>query len=232
MTAGPVDLRRNDLKFGDEHPVDVEIRISRKTNTAANVIGRVVDAWTGLSPIADRVQICCFGAGPFERTSTELHADGSFEFSDVPPGRYEMELKGKTTVRIVNPVVEVGNLEPTRLNLVSAQQFVNLSTFVTTDGTVQWPQGREVSIAFAPSSGQNYRITSTGKADEVLGAFVPMGVSFGLSIVDLPAGLRVKSMSGTDSRFAAPATNSPAGYVGAYTAAGPSSILIILTRSD
>jgi len=229
IRSGAVDLTKESLKLASDHSADVQIRLSPGKNSIANVTGRIVDLMSGMPAVADRVQLCCFASGPFERLSTELLSDGSFQFSGVPAGRYELEMKGKTAGRIVDPVVDVGVAGQTRLNLLSAQQFANLATATTTDGSIQRPQKLNVSVTFTPSTGETFHITARGPIDEVLTTSVPIGLQYDVSISGLPAEFKVKSLSGTTTPV--PPPNS-AGFVGRYEALSNASLMITITRSD
>jgi hypothetical protein len=230
ITSGAEDLTLRTLKLDDDHPVNLQIRVVPKKNAIVNVSGRILDVLSGMPAAADRVQLCCFASGPFERLSTELLPDGSFQFSGVPAGRFELEMKGKMAGRIVDPLVVVDNQGQTRLKLLSAQQFANLAIGISTDGSIQRPQPLDVSVTFTPTSGETFRVTASGPVDEVLSASVPMGIPYDVSIRGLPAGFRVKSMSGSTGPVLSP--DSPAGSAGVYQASSNATLMITLTRSD
>ena len=230
ITSGTADLTKESLKLDDEHPANVQIRVSPAKSAIANVTGRIVDVLSGMPSAADRVQICCFASGSFERVSTELLSDGSFQFSGVPAGRYELEMRGKTPGRIVEPLVEVGDRGQTRLSLLSAPQFVNLAIGISTDGSIPRPQRMNVSVTFTPSSGETFRITASGPVEEVLTASVPIGIQYDVSISGLPAGFKVKSLSG--ATISDPHPNSNVGFAGVYKALSNASLTITITRSD
>jgi len=229
ITSGTMDLTRDSLKVDDDRPAIILIRVSPKKNAIVNVTGRIMDVISGMPAAADRVQLCCFASEPFERLSTELLPDGSFQFSGVPAGRYELEMKGKTAGRIVEPFVEVGDRGQFRLNLISAQQFANLATGISTDGSIQLPQRLNVSVTFTPSSGETFRITASGPVDEVLAASVPIGIQYNISISGLPAEFKVKSLSG--DAIPVPPPNS-ARFAGVHKALSNASLMITITRSD
>jgi hypothetical protein len=124
----------------------------------------------------------------------------------------------------------VDNQGQTRLKLLSAQQFANLAIGISTDGSIQRPQPLDVSVTFTPTSGETFRVTASGPVDEVLSASVPMGIPYDVSIRGLPAGFRVKSMSGSTGPVLSP--DSPAGSAGVYQASSNATLMITLTRSD
>jgi len=229
VMAGAVDLTKESFKLDGDRSSNVQIRMSPKKNAIVNVSGRITDVLSKMPAAADRVQICCFASGAYERLSTELLSDGSFQFSDVPAGRYELEIKGKTPGRIVEPHVEVSDGGHTTLNLLSSQQFANLVTGITTDNSIPRPQRLNVSLTFTPSTGEAFRITASGPVDEVLTASVPAGIQYDLTISGLPAEFKVKSLS--ESNIPVSTSNS-AGFAGVYKPLNNASLMITLTRSD
>jgi hypothetical protein len=233
MTSGTADLTREALQFGGDRTVDVEVRVAKRTDTLQRVLGKVVDAVSGLPTAAERIQLCCLMSGPVERISTQLGSDGSFEFSGVPAGLFSAELKGTTAVRIVNSSIEVGAQGTSGLVLVSARQFVTLKTAISFDGNVPRP-GTEVSVTLTPVTGAPFHITITGSIDAELEAFVPVGVDYNVTIPNIPAGFKVKSLQGPDSQSLgnSPSPNSPSGFAGVYRVSGNSHIMITLTRNE
>jgi hypothetical protein len=236
ITSGTSDLTKEKLKIVDSLSADIEVRIAKKPNSQQTVSGRILDAITGMPAAAERVQLCCLNSGPVERMSTSLRSDGSFEFSGVPAGHYDVELKGKAAVRIVNSSIEVENQGKSGLHLVSSGLFATVTMRISMDGNIQLPSGMTVSVTLIPSSDETFRITTTGPANELLSATVPLGIQYDVAVSNLPAGFKVKSLSRVDlqsvSPGVAPPANSQPGYAGVYKATGNSSFMITLTRGE
>ena len=228
MSSGPVDLATGSLKLDGDRPANVQIRLSPKTNAVVNVNGRITDVISGMPAAAARVQLCCFASGPFERLSADLLSDSSFQFSDVPAGRYEVELKG-TTERIVEPTVEVVDQGQTTLRLLAAEQFANLVIGISTDGSIPRPQRANVSVTFTSTSGGTFHVTASGPVDEILTASVPAGIGYDVTLSGLPAAVKVKSLSGSNTPLQ---PSNSAGSAGVYNALNNASLMITLTRSD
>lgn len=236
ITSGTMDLTVENVRFSNDRPLDIEIRIAKKSSSAQMVVGTIADAVTGMPPSADVVQLCCLSSGPVERMSAPLQSDGSFEFSGVPEGRYEVELRGKTPVRIIHSSIETGREGKSGLRLFSAEQFGNVRIGISLDGSDSKALGFEATVLLIPSSGETFRITMTGTADKLWSASVPLGIPYDVFVSNLPVGFKVKSLAGTDPQIGPPAVappaNSPPGYAGMYKPFYDSSIRITLTRSD
>jgi len=202
IRSGITDLIKEPIDIGSTRPSDVEVRISKApapSNPAdirGKVRGQVLDAATGSPQSVGRLQLCCMTTGPFERMSAAIGTDGSFEFSDVPPGQYSAELRTTPSARIVDPAIDVGSLGVSGRTLVSSAQFVSVVLNLSTDG-VSLPPGSMWSVTFAsdpdPASPE-FRITKSGPTDELLFASVPAGVQYTVTISNLPAAFKVKSM--------------------------------------
>jgi len=202
VTAGTTDLTRENLHFDADAPVDVEVRIAKQSNAAANIQGRVMDSITRNGPQADRIQLCCLASGPFERISTPLHADGSFEFTGVPAGRYTAELTGSNIPGIANPILDVSVQGLSGLTLVSAANFATITAVVVTDGSDPLPEGRPVLVTLTPSSGEPFHVSLLGTSNENLWSTIPIGLQYNVEVSNFPPGFKVKSLVTPDSQTA------------------------------
>ena len=234
VTSGTNDLTKEILKFNADAPTDVEVRIAKKSNATVNVQGRVMDSITRNKPQADRIQLCCLETGPVDRMSAPLGADGSFEFSGVPPGRYAAELKGKAAPGIANSVLNVPVQGLSGLALASAANFATITASVVSDGSAPLPAGNIVSVTLTPSTGQPFRVTLWGTSNDNLWSPIPIGLQYNVEVSNIPQGYRVKSLGTPDpqtiSSVVAVPPNSPPGYAGTFRLSGNSNIRIILTR--
>jgi hypothetical protein len=91
-----------------------------------------------------------------------------------------------------------------------------------------------VSVTLTPVTGAPFHITITGPIDAEVEAFLPVGVDYNVTIPNIPAGFKVKSLEGPDSQSLgnSPSPNSPSGYAGVYRVSGNSRIMITLTRNE
>lgn len=107
ITAGSADLLKQPLKAAGKEVQRIEVKVKPRpaTGPAAPSAGvRVSGAASGVlagNPLpADRVVLCCFDSGPFQRMSAAVTDGGAFAFSSVPPGNYFLWTIGKAETRI------------------------------------------------------------------------------------------------------------------------------------
>jgi hypothetical protein len=246
MTMGSVDLAKDSLHVGGDAPNTVEIRVARKLNSGARVRGRIMDATTGAPPVADHLELCCFDTGPFERLSAAILPDGSFDFPDVPPGRYTADLRKnsvQTTVGILNRSIEIGDQEKSGMLLVSATQLTSVSAVVTLEDGSNLPANAAVKLALLISPGTSRGTTPPNGAPAADVTSIPMGrlrdgtfwipfpsgVLYTTSVENLPEGYRIKSISDLGANGALPAAAAAGGITNSGFA--PGTISIVLERT-
>jgi hypothetical protein len=118
MRFGAVDLMKESLVVSGKEAINIEVRVAKKTTPAATgrVSGKVLDVATGTPANATRVTLCCTSSAPAERYSAAVLADGSFELSGIPAGRYTPTVEfptGVTPTYTLNRLVEVGAQDTT-----------------------------------------------------------------------------------------------------------------------
>jgi 5-hydroxyisourate hydrolase-like protein (transthyretin family) len=192
MTSGSTDLLKETLKIGQATLPNVEIRMARRNAVAEpNVRGRVLDNISGKPAAAERVELCCLQSGPFERFSTPLRPDGSFEFRDIPPGRYTPELRARPILLVVNPDIEVGSEGVSGLTIGSMSTSVWLSTRIVVEGG-NVPPNMRLSVTL---TGTASVVPVTGVTmSDALALLVPVGDQYTVSVSNLPPGYVVKSI--------------------------------------
>jgi Carboxypeptidase regulatory-like domain len=228
ITAGGVDLTKENLKFGNES-MSVDVRVAKlepsPDPSAASVRGRMLDALSGVPSTAERVTFCCRASGPVEQFSALLKADGSFEFAAIPPGRYAVGLQTKSggpNLYPVVPVVDVGQKSVSDLELLSAPEFGELSAkFLLENGTP--PENFSASVVFTGANGRVRVVVSPGRGDGMYRSLLPAGERYAVSVIDLPAGYVMKSMIGSTE---VPMNNPQSGVP------APSPVVITLARES
>jgi hypothetical protein len=246
MTIGSVDLAKDPLHVGRDVPSVVEIRVAKGMNSGTRVRGRVLDAVTGSPPAADHLELCCFATGPFERLSAAILSDGSFDFSQVPPGRYTAELRrnsAQVAAGILNPTIEIGDQEKSGIVLASATQVSSVAANVMFEDGTNNSSGGALSMTLRISPGAS-RGTSSPNGAQVAdvisipmgrlkdGTFwipFPTGVPYTVAISNIPEGYRIKSISGPGPTT--PASKPAADASSTYSGIAPGSISIVLQRT-
>jgi hypothetical protein len=204
ITAGAVDLTKEHLVLGREASSDIEIRVAKRSGIGTRVRGKVLNAIPRTPTSAERLELCCFSTGPFERLSTALQSDGSFDFPSIPAGRYSAELRGKTGPSypsIFNSVVVVGDREMSGLLLLTSAQMTSATASIAFEGSgiVRFSlNGLAVSLTIPATSGQeggDVTIPMSNLPDGSFWVLIPAGVPYTVSVAGLPEGYRVKSIS-------------------------------------
>jgi hypothetical protein len=246
MTMGSVDLSKDLLHVIGDVPNTVEIRLAKGLYTGTRVHGRVMDVTTGASPAADLLELCCFTTGPFERLSTAILPDGSFDFLQVPPGSYTAELRknsAQAVAGVLNRTIEIGDQESSGMLLVSATQLTSLTIAESFEDGSNLPSSAGIKVALLVSPGRSPGTNSpNGTAatdvtsipmgrlrDGTFWAPFPMGVPYTLSIENIPEGYRIKSVSGPGptNAVSVPAADGSGTYIGF----APGAVSIVLQRT-
>jgi hypothetical protein len=230
MTAAGVDLMKETLKYAATEPVKLDVRVTKRTavadssNPTVSVNGRILDALTGTLSGAERIILCCRASGPVERFSAPLKSDGSFEFSAVPPGRYEVSLRTAASTAgpsVVGSDLIVGTENISGLEFLSALQVGQQPAVIEfEDGSVP-PDGFPVRVQYTGNSSRVRVVAQAFKHAHV--ATLPLGDTYKLSVIDLPEGYVVKSISGLTE---------PASGSVRPTASTPPPVVITLARQS
>jgi hypothetical protein len=182
MTSGGVDLLKENLNFTSTEPVKVDVRVAKRTTSSGpegvSVKGRTIDAVSGVPSVAERITFCCRGSGPLERFSSPIHADGSFEFSAIPPGHYAVGLQTRTGTPSLFPVgsdVLVGTESLSGLEVLSTPQFGELSAKLAVENGGLPPENFPASVVFTGANGRVRVVVAPGRRDGVFLASLPAG---------------------------------------------------------
>jgi 5-hydroxyisourate hydrolase-like protein (transthyretin family) len=204
ITSGGVDLMKETLKFRATGPVNVEVRVKKRdlsmdTGTVS-VRGRIVDAVTGAPAPAERIFLCCRDSGPSTRFSAPLNADGAFEFTSIPPGRYDIALQtrpGSSNLSVSGRGIDVGNQNISGLELVSASQMGELAAGIVVEaGLPSSADFAKMSVVFTGTNGR-VRETASRAPDGTYRVLLPAGDRYTVSVLNVPEGLVVKSIVGS-----------------------------------
>jgi hypothetical protein len=212
MRFGTVDLLKETLKITGKDPVNVDIRVAKRTSPPAvsevRVSGTAIDVITGV-PLAERVILCCTVSGPNERFSAPLKPDGSFEFAAVSPGKYTagtQQAQGKPVISVEGTTIEVGIQGLNGFVLSTTPQFGQITATIMADGSVPLPESVRPSIVFTGPMGR-VRVVAQRNAVGMYLASLPMGAKYDVALENLPEGYRMKSVLGDAVPTAAAAAN-------------------------
>jgi hypothetical protein len=241
MTMGSIDLSKEVLHVTGDLPDTIQIRVARGLYPGARVRGKVLDAASGIPVIADRVELCCFTTGPFERLSATVPPAGIFDFPQVPPGHYTAELRRtgpQAAAVLLNPTIDVGDQDKTGVVLVSAnQQMTSLTAAVTFEDGSNLPSSVPVTLTLSVTPGKT-RGTPAAEATSVEmgrlqdGTFwtpFPIGVLYTLSVGSLPDGYRIKSVSRSGANSPVPTVTADGSYT--YSGVAPGNISVVLQKT-
>jgi hypothetical protein len=204
MRFGAADLMNETLKITGKEPVHIEVRVTKRTSPPASpavrVSGTLTDAIAGLPVTAGRLTLCCSPSGPAEKFSAPLNADGSFEFSGIPQGRYEATVQspvGGPDIIVRGDLIDVGSQGRSGLTLSTAQQFGQITATIMAAGNVPLPESVQPTVVFAYTGpmGQG-RVVAQRSPTGMYQTSGPLGAKYEVSLVGLPAGYAVKSILG------------------------------------
>ena len=193
---------------------------------------------TGAPSAAGRVELCCVTSGPFERLSTAVLSDGSFDFYRVPPGRYKAVLRGKKgqiAAEILNPSIEISDQDKSGVLLVSAPRVASVSATITWEGGTGIPSGAavKVSLVISPAPGAQttaaVSIPMNRMPDETYFTPFASGVPYTISVENIPEGYKLKSISGSGAPSAVPTAAADGGI--RYSGFAPGIVSIVLQRT-
>jgi len=241
MTAGTVDLLKETLHATVDVPTQVEIRIAKGPGSGTRIRGKIVDAVSGAAPTADRVDLCCFATGPFERMSSAILPDGRFDFSGMQPGHYTAELRrnaGQPIGTIVNGKIEISGQDESGLVLVSAGQVAPVSATVTYEGAPNPPASAPVTVTLTISvprkdspnaPPEEVSIPMARILDESYWMPFPNSVRYTVSVGNIPDGYSLKSVSGPGSTSAVLTVTADGATK--YSGFAPGVLAIVLQRT-
>jgi hypothetical protein len=188
VSVGGTALPTESVSVRADAPVDVEIRVRRQTEPSGNIeqrlAGVVIDSLSGQPAAAERVLLCCLRSGLRERLSAPLHADGTFQFANVPPGRYTPQLQvksGEPDLYLGGKTVEVVDPKSRNVVLFAAQEFREVIAEVRFSDAL--PAGAQPRIVFVSTSG---RVEIRASGNGPYRALVPAGDRYTVAVRDLP----------------------------------------------
>jgi hypothetical protein len=197
MRFNDVDLMKETLTVTGKESVNIDIRVAKKVAQASvastRLTGTVLDSATNKPIAVERLTLCCNATGPAEQYSAPVRADGTFEFSGIPAGRYSPSLQPLprgTALIAINPTIDVEAQGTSNTTVLATQQFgLVAARFVMADGSPV-PDDVRPQVEFGNVSG------TRNKAGLYL-AYVPLAAEYGATVTGLPASYAVKSDSGT-----------------------------------
>jgi len=202
MTAGGVDLLKETLKVTGDKSISIEVRVAKRTvpdSAGVSVKGRALDSVSGNPSNAERLTLCCRESGASQRFSAPLGPDGSFEFTGLPPGRYDVGFQVKAGFPELFPVgeaLEVGAQSVSELTVKTTPQFGQLAATIRLEDGGAVPSNSPMAVVFTSTRGLIRVVAQRGPNGSYL-ASLPIGDRYTLSVTDLPPGYAVKSTTGS-----------------------------------
>jgi hypothetical protein len=202
VTAGGVDLLKETLKVTGDNSISIEVRVAKRTvpdSARVSVKGRALDSVSGNPSNAERLTLCCRESGASQRFSAPLGPDGSFEFTGLPPGRYDVGFQVKAGFPELFPVgeaLEVGAQSVSELTVKTTPQFGQLAATIRMEDGGAVPSNSPMAVVFTSTKGLIRVVAQRGPNGSYL-ASLPIGDRYTLSVTDLPPGYAVKSTTGS-----------------------------------
>jgi hypothetical protein len=164
---------------------------------------------SGAPTAAQRIVLCCRESGASQRFSAPLNTDGTFEFSSIPTGRYEIGLQtpsGSNSLLVAGRGIDVGTQNISGLELVSATQMGELAAALIVEGGP--PSSAAIASMSVVFTGTNGRVREAALRvpDGGYRVTLPAGDRYTVTVVNVPEGFVVKSIAGS-AEIPAPAAN-------------------------
>jgi len=202
ITAGSIDLSLSPLYVENTTPSELRLTlglVNRPEPPGVRVTGRVTFAPTGALPRSEGVLLVSASRGKNAAVlETTLAPDGSFEFSGVSPGTYNIETYPDNPAALYGIVVNKTD--------VSGIDFV-LPVLVKVKGDIEWasaeggsiPAARtNVSVQFTRREGTRVLAWGTLAQSDAFHFYLPEG-DYRFSVTDIPPSFDLDSVISGDA---------------------------------
>jgi hypothetical protein len=194
MTQGSRDLSMSSLHVAEEISADIRLLLAsiRRPERGVRLTGRLSFAAAGALPKSEGVVLVSSSAGRNApvREST-LTPDGSFEFSGVPPGIYNLETFPDNPSAIQGIVVAQSD--------VTGIEFA-VPVLVQVRGGIEWPDAAvptNLSVQFTRKEGDRMRAWGALTQSGAFHFYLPEG-DYRFSVSDIPSTVAVSSVTAGD----------------------------------
>jgi hypothetical protein len=190
MTSGSTDLANSALEVADETSREIHVTLGfiRRSQPGVRVTGHLSFARTGALLNAESVLLVSAGNRQALIRQSPVSADGLFEFSDVPPGTYNLETFPDNPAALYGIVVSKTD--------VTGIEFT-LPVLMKVKGGIEWADQQGAALS---SSQPNVSVQFTRKEGDRMMAWGTL-VQAGSFHFYLPEGDYRFSVSGIPSEF-------------------------------
>lgn len=204
MTSGSVDLTLHPFEVGSAPPEDILLTLGvvrRPEPPGVRVTGRVTFAPTGALPHSEGVLLVSSSGGRNVAVrESPIGPDGSFEFSGVSPGTYNIETFPDNPAALYGIVVNKTD--------VTGIEFV-LPVLVKVKGGIEWPDAQgiaaeparpNVSVQFTRKEGNKMLAWGALAQSGDFHFYLPVG-DYRFSVSDIPANFDLGSVTSGDANI-------------------------------
>jgi hypothetical protein len=201
MTSGLVDLAVHPFEVGSAPPDDIKLTlgvIRRPEPPGVRVTGRVTFAPTGALPNSEGVLLVSSGSRNSAVRESLIGPDGSFEFTGVSPGTYNIETFPDNPAALYGIVVNKTD--------VTGIEFI-LPVLVKVKGGIEWPDAQgvapqparaNVSVQFTRKEGNKMQAWGALAQSGAFHFYLPEG-DYRFSVSEIPANFDLGSVTAGDA---------------------------------
>jgi hypothetical protein len=202
MTSGTVDLTIHPFEVGNTPPEDIELTLGvvrRPEPPGVRVTGRISFAPNGALPNSEGVLLVSSSGSRNVAVRESLIApDGSFEFTGVSPGTYNIETFPDNPAALYGIVVNKAD--------VTGIEFV-LPALVKVNGGIEWPDAQgpgparpNVSVQFTRKEGNKMLAWGALAQSGAFHFYLPEG-DYRFSVSDIPENFDLGSVTAGDANI-------------------------------
>ena len=204
ISSGSVDLAISQLDLGNIPPPDIEVTIGlikRPEPPGVRVTGRLTFAQTGALPNSEGVLlVSSSGSRNVAVLESLLARDGSFEFTGVSPGIYNIETFPDNPAALYGIVVnktDVTGIEFTVPVLIKVKGGIE---WADAQGTASPPARTNVSVQFTRKEGKKMLAWGALAQSGAFHFYLPEG-DYRFSVSDIPSNFDLGSVTSGDANI-------------------------------
>ena len=203
MTSGLVDLTIYQLDVGNAPPSDIALTLGflkRPEPPGVRVTGRLTFAQTGALPSSEGVVLVSSGSRNVAVRESPLAPDGSFEFTGVSPGIYNIETFPDNPTALYGIVVnktDVTGIEFAVPVLIKVKGGIE---WTDSQGAASQPARPNVSVQFTRKEGNKMLAWGALAQSGAFHFYLPEG-DYRFSVSDIPSNFDLGSVTSGDANI-------------------------------